>query len=313
MLKKIFGIFIFLLLFRNVYASEYTGEILNLEIGGRACGLGGAYCSILDGNALSSWWNPVNILQRQGVSVGAMKGKEFGLFDFNCFGAGITKRNWEIGNYPNVYIINNIAASILFGTIGMDSIPEFPDTLVTKPTGYFGASEQVVLFTLAFSIPQIKNSKVGLNVKYLRYDIFNTQANGIGLDFGANYRYKKMSTGIVIKNVGGTNIIWATNKQDKRPMSVIAGTNYRTKESLVALDLGYEYGSIIYRLGMEYTIWDLISIRMGINKGLAFGVGLKPDIPESWGATRIKGLTIDYAFTTKELGSVSHISMGLNF
>jgi hypothetical protein len=313
MFKKITGVFVFLLLFRDIYASEYTGEILNLEIGARACGLGGAYCSIVDGNAISSWWNPVNILQRQGVSVGAMKGKEFGLFDFNCFGAGITKKNWEIGNFPTVYVINNIAASILFGTIGLDSIPEFPDTLVSKPTGYFGASEQVVLLTLATSVTQIKNAKVGLNVKYLRYDIFNVQANGIGLDLGANYRYKRTSTGVVIKNLGGTNINWATNKQDKRPMSVIAGTNYRTKESLVALDLGYEYGSIIYKLGMEYTIWDLISIRMGISKGLAFGVGLKPEIPESWEATRIKGLTIDYAFTTKELGSVSHISMGLNF
>ena len=313
MFKRILAILVCLLMGCGVYASEYTGEILDLEIGARACGLGGAYSSIPDGNALSSWWNPVNILQKEGISLGAMKGREFGLFDFNCFGVGITKKNLEFGTYPSVYLIDNIAASILFGTIGLDSIPEFPDSLVAQPIGYFGASEQVVFLTVASSISKIKNAKVGLNIKYLRYDIYNCQANGIGMDLGANYKYNNTSMAIVVKNLGGTNINWQTNKQDKRPMSVVAGGTYRTGAYLVSVDLGYEYNSIVYKFGMEYTVWDLMSFRMGINKGLAFGVGLNPAIPKSWEVVKIKGLNIDYAFTTKELGSASRVSMGLNF
>lgn len=297
--------------------AEYTGEILNLEIGGRALGLAGAYTSITD-PAFASWWNPAGILQSKGTAVGAMRGREFGLFNFNCIGIGISQKDLKVGSSPNIYVINNVAAGLIFGTMGIDSIPELPDTLVSQPIGYFGANEQVILFTIAYSpeLPrEIKGkASLGANIKYLKYNIYNTQANGVGIDIGTNYKYKNLLIGAVIKDIGGTNIKWQTNKQDRRPTSVIIGAAYHMMDALLGVaDLGYEYNKPFYKVGFEYALWNLMALRMGIGKGISFGVGAKPQLPEQWTYGKLKNLNIDYAFSVKDLGAVSNISLTLSF
>lgn len=308
--------------------AEYAGEILDLEIGGRAVGLAGAYTSLSD-RAFANWWNPAGIVENGNASAGMTRGSEFGLFNFNCIGVGGAKKDLKIGILPG-YMIDNISTSLTFGTMGLDSIPQLPDTLVSQPVGYFGANEQVTIFTIASSMTSNSNSTeggytsegkeskekigVGVNIKYLQYNIYNTQASGIGIDVGANYKYKDLSIGAVVKDVGGTDIKWQTNKQDKRQTSIILGTAYRMMNSiLMAIDLGYQYNKPIYKFGIEYTAWNLLALRMGAGKGIAFGIGAKPPIPEKWTYGKLKNLNIDYAFSVKELGATSNISLSFIF
>lgn len=311
---------IMLLPFLYPYLSyaEYSAEILNLEVGGRACGLGGAYTPISD-RTFANWWNPAGILKEDGISAGAVKHGEFGLFDFNCLSIGISRKQLEFGSIANAYVIKNVAAGFTFGTMEIDSIPELPDTAVAQPIGYFGANEQVMLFTIASSIPVGKNFPgqiiTGINLKFLRYNIYNTQANGIGLDIGTNYkRNDNLTIGAMIKDLGGTSIKWETNKQDKRQTSIITGIAYQpTPPMLAVVDFGYEYGKVTLRCGAEYTIWDLIALRIGVGNGLSFGIGANPAIPTKWTNNKLKNLNVDYAYSMKELGTGSHLSIILSF
>jgi hypothetical protein len=261
------------------HAGWYGGELLSLNVGGRASGMGSAYTAVAD-DGFCPWLNPAGIKKNKGPWVVGMYSLIAELNEFNAVGIG----------YPGKRF--GYAISVI--TLGIDSIPELPDTLVTEPIGFFSDRELAALASCAYRW----NEKVqfGVNLKHISYRIYDTDAIGWGIDLGVTYRAKNISHGLVVKDIGGTRIRWDTGREDFRQTNVVLGTGFSYGDLLLSIDVGYEYG-FLYRIGTEYSFMDMLFLRVGLNESVTAGAGI-----------RIGNIDVDYAFSDRALGLTHQIS-----
>jgi hypothetical protein len=261
------------------HAGWYGGELLSLDVGGRASGMGSAYTAIAD-DGFCPWLNPAGIEKNKGPWVVAMYSLMAELNEFDAVGIG----------YPG----KRFGYAISVVSLGIDSIPEFPDTLVAEPIGFFSDRELAALASCAYRW----NEKVqfGVNLKHISYRIYDADAVGWGIDLGVTYRAKNVSHGLAVKDIGGTRIKWNTDHEDFRQTNVVLGTAFSYGNLLLSIDVGYEYG-FLYRIGTEYSLMNMLFLRIGLNESVTAGAGI-----------RIKNVDIDYAFSDRAFGLTHKIS-----
>ncbi|MBI4722860.1 MAG: PorV/PorQ family protein [Candidatus Stahlbacteria bacterium] len=264
------------------YAGWYGAELLSLGIGSRALSLGSAYTSIAD-DGFAGCWNPAGVIKNKNAWVAAMSAYLPELNKYNFIGIG----------YP----VKRMGFSLGIASLAIDSIPEFPDTLVPMPIGFFEDMELVGFLSCAYKYN--KNIEVGATIKHINCNLYNTQAIGWGMDIGICYHKENILLGLVIKDIGGTRIKWETRNSDFRQMNFLLGTAIDYKDFILSCDMGYEY-KLLYRLGIEYSIMDLLFLRAGLNENVTAGVGI-----------RVGSINIDYSYYTHNLGNAHQISASL--
>ena len=171
-----------------------------------------------------------------------------------------------------------------------------------EPVSTFNANYFFMSLSSGFTI--INDLDFGASIKYLYEGLLNNQANGIGFDFGLNYKtpVNGLTASTVIKNIGSMNAL--RNEETKLPADFRLGSSYQFGVESAKLDIitaaefqkYLDADDIHFNLGGDIVYDQLLALRAGYqtgyeSRGFTAGLGIM------WG-----GLRFDYAFMPFSLG-----------
>ncbi len=307
-----------------------SAQILKINVGPRAIGMGGAFTSIAD-DITSVYWNPS--------------------------GTANIQSNEVYFNHSNLYMdISNDFAAISTNVSGFGSIGAFVSVLsvdemlvrtVEQPegTGEFFDYGSIVV-GLNYSRFLTENFSIGFNAKYINESIWNMSATGFAIDVGTLYKIPVLNelriaasvsnfgtkmqlagrdvTEIVPAGAGGGNFVNSNLELDKFDLPLLFRFGISadvikegTSRLTAAVDAIHPNDHTEYiNSGLEYAWNEIIFIRAGYNslfekdseKGLTFGFGLNYRIVD---LIKVK---LDYAYQDfGRLTEVHYFSVGVNF
>jgi len=297
--------------FAQTEIGKYAGEFLSLGVGGRALGMGGANVAVAE-DVTSGYWNPAGLARLNYPQISLMHEEHFGsLVNYN-YGAVAIPYGKDMS-----FGISAIRLSI-------DGIPDTRDALIDRQTGQqisdptnvnwgldytkiteFSNTDWAFFFT--FAKKQSDNFFWGANVKFIRRDIAEFSATGIGFDVGAIYiPYENFTIGANLMDVTTTLLAWDTGRNELISPTAKLGTAYKMYilggRFTPALDFdvrfenrqssaNFNVGPVSFdaRFGLEYSYKDIIAVRGGYNDVKQFTVGAGVKLPK---------LNIDYTFAT---------------
>jgi opacity protein-like surface antigen len=334
-LKSIIFLTIAAALFFAAYAQTLktgttSAQILKINVGPRAIGMGGAFTAIAD-DITSMYWNPS--------------------------GTANIQSNEAYFNHTNLYLdIKNDFAAIAtteggFGTIGafvsVLSVDEMIVRTTDQPEGtgeYFDYGSIVV--GLNYSRFLTENFSIGFNAKYINESIWHMSATGFALDVGTLYKIPVLNELRIAASVsnfgtkmqmagrdatqtlpsgsGGENLVNANLEMDKFDLPLLFRfglsadvVKEETSRLTAAIDAIHPNDNSEYlNSGLEYAWNEIILLRVGYNslfeegseKGLTAGIGINYRIVDM---VRIK---LDYAYHDfGRLKDVHYFSVGVNF
>jgi opacity protein-like surface antigen len=314
-------------------AGTTAAGFLNIDVGARAIGMGGAFVSMAN-DATAMYWNPAGIARSSGLQ------------------ANFTHMRWIADitfNYASIIVPFDI-----FGSIGLNATFVTSDpmerTTVYSPMGtgeMFDVGSYA--FGLGYAVNLTDRFSIGFNFKYIQENIYHSSASGFAFDFGTlfttwlndmvigmsitNYGTKMQMEGqdMLIqadpdKSVNGNNqninAYLATEQYDLPlmfrvgvSMDVLKGAmDSNLNLSLDALHPNDDVESL--NAGAEYIYHNLITLRGGYHSlfardsetGFTLGLGLNMNLFENF------ILNIDYAYMDfNRLDNTQMITLNLKF
>lgn len=339
-----------LLIPAEVPATRYAGEFLEIGVGGRALGMGGAYCALAE-DPSSFYWNPAGLARVPRLSVWGMYANQFGdlgdpLAQHSVLGV--------------VFPFSEAALGVHWVRLAVDDIPIFPDysedagysfeerkqLINGVPQGFFNDSEDALFISFArmnkfnldfgwsfFVLPL--EVPLGINLKMIRQKLYTSEAFGIGADAGIQLRFSlldmfgkpfigQVAIGVTYQDFSKTGIDWGGGNTDVITQNLRVGLAYHQPIPALKSEFNVERVSNTRypydgRLGLEY-IWNkTLAFRFGFTR-LDWGElvsGLWGDIDfGTWTAgagIHLWRITCDYAFLKAELGNVHRLSLNYEF
>ena len=310
----------------GISKAKYGSESLNFGIGGRALGLGGAYCALAQ-DVTAIYWNPAGLARLEFPQGMLMHASVFsGEVNFNFAGFAL-----PLGP----------ARTIGFGLVrvGVDDIPV---TALTNPAFKLGElfvndrgetvvntayvarqiSDAEYAFYLSYAIKRTERWSYGGNVKVIHKGIGDHSAWGLGFDLSAMWNPTgSLLVGANFNDVTSTILAWDTGRKELLVPALRLGAAYPLALRLLngqiapAVDLelhfeGRDYAaqaalgpvSIDTHFGLEYQFKEMLAVRAGSDVGnFAAGVGI-----------RLARVQIDYAFLRhQDLDNTHRISARL--
>lgn len=211
--------------FLNAQKRIYVNEYMNIGVGARALGMGGA-TSASSSDVYSGFWNPAGLMQIDNdYQVGFMHSEYF---------AGIFK--YDYGAIAMPLKSKSRVLGISFIRFATDNIPYTLDYI--QPDGSFddsklkgfSAGDYAFTFSYAQKIPIFKNTPElittgGANAKVI-YRNVGSMANawGFGLDLGFQTYFKSWRFGLMMKDITTTYTAWSFNLTEKEK-EIFAATN----------------------------------------------------------------------------------------
>ena len=320
----------------NTKVGTTAANFLQLEIGARAIGLGGAYVA-LSNDATGLFWNSAGIgLVDNGNAV----------YQFGSRYADITHH--YVGLVYSLGSDDKIGVMVNYVDIGDMEI-----TTLNDPDGtgqYFSASD--LALGLSYARQLTDHVYVGVIFKYIQENIWMETASGFAIDMGAIYKIEEsgISVGMNLANFGpdmsindAPNLEFYKEKVDGYPGSPTPKSVYATKTFPLPLvfSMGFAMNFIgrntivlpssahelmlsisandsfdaPFRgnVGLEYTWQNTLSFRSGYHIGydtkdlsLGFGLNLK--------SFTTLDITLDYVWNNYgDLGAINVFSLGMNF
>lgn len=301
-------------LFGQTKVGSTAAPFLNIGVGPRASAMGGAF--VATANDVSSlYWNPAGA-SRVGTSEA--------MFTHLSWFADINY-NWA-GSMLSLEDMGMVGLSVGYLDYG-----DLEVTTLREPDGtgeFFTPHDMYIALTYAYNLTD--RFSVGANLKYINQKIWNTSANGLAVDLGVLFL-----SDIYGLRIGAAITNFGTDMQlDGKDLYVqhdINGQIYGNNDQILAklvtdsypLPLTFKVGLAMdvidipdhkltfavdayhpndnaesLNLGMEYTIFDILSLRGGYKslyldnseEGLTLGIGLRYDITPTF------GLVFDYAY-----------------
>jgi hypothetical protein len=286
-----------------LHAERYAGEFLNIPVGAKAYGMGGAFGPVAD-DASAIFWNPAGLAQIARPQVMVTHTALFG---------GLAAHDYLGLVVPG--LAPRLALGVAWIRFAVDDIPRFSHTVGTPPQGSFGDNENAIFLTAASArkvhvVRQAIDVGFGGSVKAIYDKLDDRQATGLGLDLGLLLRHQPRHDGtlclsLIADDIGGTAISWNTVRRTKdvRSPTYRIGTAYtqRIDRLRLAATLSFETASdalLRNRFGAELAYRRLLSFRAGNDgQGATVGAGLS-----FW------RLTLDYGFNKHELGNSHRVS-----
>ncbi len=337
-MKKLLSVFYLTIaaaLFFGAYAQTTktgttSGQILKLNVGPRAIGMGGAFTSVAN-DITSFYWNP---------SGSASIESNEAYFNHNSLYLDL--------NYDYAAVASNISG---FGTVGaFVSVLSSEDMLVRtveqpEGTGEFFNYGSIVV-GLNYSRFLTENFSIGFNAKYINESIWHMSATGFAVDVGTLYKIQVLNELRIAASVsnfgtkmqmsgrdatvnfpagsGGDNLVNADLEMDKFDLPLLFRfgisadvVKENTSRLTLAVDAIHPNDHTEYlNTGLEYAWNEIIYFRAGYNslferdseKGLTLGFGLNYRIVDM---IKVK---LDYAYQDfGRLKDVQYFSIGVNF
>ncbi|MFQ5905336.1 MAG: UPF0164 family protein [bacterium] len=317
----------------GISAGRYAGDFLDIEVGGRALGMGGAFVALANDGS-GALFNPAGLAQVQRREISLMHTWLFtgmASHDFASFAAPVGE---------------GLGLGLSVVRLGVEGIPIFPELRGMpderrqdpqmrpdgEPEGYFGDEEYAGYVTVAkaigyelgkdiryVSIPVLVC--VGGNLKYVYQSLMDKTGTGIGIDFGTIVGLKLdnilnrpylgiLSLGISVMDVAGTKITWDhSGSADEIPANFRYGASYLHDvpslqgEVTLSLQVDTKYGQNI-SFGAEYMLLKRLAVRAGYTgSDLTLGAGVSGPYHS----------TLDYAFAKHEIDNTHRICLGVWF
>ncbi len=279
-----------------------TAAFLDIGVGARGLGMGGAYTALAD-DAHSVYWNPAGLARLEKREVAASH-SELG---------NSTRHDFLAYAHPTSRAVLAGAFTYLNqGTIaGRDALG--------RPTGGFDASDAAAAFAVGRKSDIVD---AGVSVKYLRSHIAGTEAQGFAMDAGLKRALPagsgRVVLGAALRNIG-PGLKYDRQRNDL-PLRAAVGAGYRFAggHALAAeLQNGPRGAGTQGGAGGELQAHEGVFLRLGWTsknaaaegagfdaaRGLTVGVGLKKE-----------RFAIDYAAQAAgELGSTHRFTLSARF
>ncbi len=256
-------------------------EQLLIPVGARSIATSGAFVSNMTGLE-SIYYNPGGLDLMNGTEA---------MFNYMNYVADINLSYFAIGTSLDIGSFALTYKTLEFGDIPVTTFESPDGTGQTYSPSYF-------VLGLSYSKALTDRVSAGVNFKLINESILNTNATGMAVDFGVQYRFKEnLSLGAVVKNIG-TNMAYAG--EDLKIKTSVPGSSLTsgngvyeadTEEfqipSYFELSLAYQlrfddYNGImlgttfrnnntledLMQFGMEYNFQDLLYLRGGYNMQL---------------------------------------------
>ena len=301
----------FSITFAQTEFGKYSGEFLSLGVGGRSLGMGGTGVAVAN-DVTAGYWNPAGLAKMDYPQISLMHEEHFG----------------SLVNYNYAAVAIPYGKDMSFGIsairLSIDGIPDTRDALIDRQTGQKISDPTNVNWGLDYTkITEFSNTDWafflsfakrlsddfywGANVKFIRRDIAEFGATGIGFDIGAIYMpYDNLTLGANIMDLTTTLLAWDHGRNELISPTAKIGAAYNLEilggrfTPAVDFDVRFEnrqyasnfnLGPVSFdaRFGMEYNYNNLIAIRGGYNDVKQFTVGAGVKLPK---------LNIDYTFAT---------------
>lgn len=300
-----------------------TGTFLQIPVGARGVGMGGAFSAVAD-DPTALYYNPAGITQIKGIGVNGSYSAMFAGINHNfaavSFEVGGSNR---LGIHANTLSSGDIPVTTLFDQEGTG--------------GFYSATDLSMGVTFAQQVTD--QFSYGATAKLVSMSIADVSATGVAFDFGTMYDpdFLGLRIAFAVNNLsapvtydgpdlvqrGETDQTTGNREADKKiiassvslPLIFRAGLSANLMESSEDHDLiaATEFSTASNApehlgIGVEYSWNDLVSARVGYQLGsadafgLSGGLGLKYESGLFWGA-------LDYAVRPhKTLGLVNTIS-----
>ncbi|MDD5087488.1 MAG: hypothetical protein PHI18_01650 [bacterium] len=318
-----------------VHAAKYAGEFLDIGVGARAVGLGGAMAAHAQ-SGLDFYWNPAAIgyvgsLEAQGMYADLWDG----LANYSVAGLTLPASGAVLGvNYirlsvPDIQEHPNYADArnrVIDGDTL--SIQEYLLATGANPRGLFSDNESALFLTFSklnritldfgwayFQIPL--EIPVGASVKFINQSLAGASGSGVGADFGMQIRTgmqdliaerwkATLAWGFNYQDATRTAVDWGENNQDAIPPNFRHGFAFiqklpgKASRFLVSWDTEDRWKRT-HHFGAEYQLEGVLALRGGLwDDEWTAGAGLS-----IWRAT------VDYAYLARELGNTHRVSLSL--
>jgi hypothetical protein len=300
--------------------SGVSGSFVDLGFGTKAAGMGKAFVGQAD-DANSVFWNPSGLLSSKKIKVDFNYLNQLQIVPFSSLAASIPigKRN---------------AVGVGFVYSGDAALKEF--SLIAGYAHKFGRLSLGVNFKYRYASFGNNSFNSG---DYIVFDpseitagnqnkIYGT-GNGFGLDLGVKYRISKvLNVGLVLRDIFAP---FSWNSQNDNPLKPARGSYSESMpfKSVIGISLrpsdefiinsDYQPSILndefnIIRFGAEYTVFRLVSFRVGSEQIInslkdekySFGLGFAYNI----GSIKILA---NYAYVLEQLANTSRFSIGFNF
>lgn len=317
-------------------AGRYAGDFMMIGAGTRSLGMGGAFAALAN-DCSAIYWNPGGISQIRESEVSAMHAFLYnGLASYDNVGycqplpngvtIGLNLTRLTISNIPvfdERYLIGtNVDQRINNSVYQLSGIPD--DKFSSHDDLYQFAFAKHLHYDLNmgwlfFAVPL--DFHMGGGVKYIRRELLDNQATGIGLDFGFKVKTDlgilfdweelgKLDFGMNFQDISGTDISWDTQTDHvdqalfntKIGLAVTQPFPALESNLTVAYDYDYVYDGTSH-YGVEWAYKDFGAVRAGYyDKNLTCGATVK-----------VYGVGIDYALVTNPVGITNRIGLRVNF
>ncbi len=313
-------------------SSRYAGSFLELGIGARALGMGGAQVA-LSNDATGFYWNPAGLAFLPNIQAATMYARLFNTLETQSYGS------------IAIPIFGGATVSLAWMRLAVDDIPVYnyednqainayqrihglAEPLTGEPGSFFSSADDAYIISFAKYVPwnldlgwQYFEIPIdvgfGFNLKMIRQKLFENTGSGVGLDAGMIVRiglneifsdphYGDLAFGINVQDFANTQISWNTDSRHKDRIarnfkygfSYIQPLSALNSQFTFSFDLNSRYtGSI--NLGMEYLYNSRFAVRFGTNAGfVTAGAGIY-----------LWKFHLDYAFQSHDLGNSHRVSL----
>ena len=270
-----------------------TRSVFTLGAGSRAIGMGGAFSAIAS-DASALYYNPA-AMKINGAPT--LMANHISLF------SGFTDASYDYLGlvWPTLGAGSFGVGLLTTGTDGIQGYDEF-----SRPTGELSYRESQGIVSYAFDVPWQFGGiwSVGTSIKILNQRVGDYSDTGTGLDLGLLYRVKYIDGlcfGVNLQDIVGakTKLVSAS---DEVYRTMMFGLGYmrafgESSKLTVSVQMDMpEKADNDLRFGAEYTIRDMVSIRMGYDsESFTAGIGF------TW-----RGYALDYGYFSREEAGSSH-------
>lgn len=329
MMVKRFSLFVLMLLVisgQQLISAEtglrkYAGEFMSIDVSARAQAMGGAFSSLSD-DVYATFYNPAGLVQIRSTQIGFTHTQQF-----------LSSVNYDYIGFTHP-LSSNKAIGFSLIRLGVDNIPDSRQAAILEngqlvgidesQLKNFNSSDYVFFFSLGHHLSE--HIMWGFNAKFVRRNLAEHSANGLGFDAGLLYAFNyKWRFSAVVRNVTTTLIAWDTGEKELVSPTMRFGTSYQIllpglssyfipvvdlvvltqgAPHLTSNSLGSDY--ISGALGGEFVVKERLFLRGGYDElqRLNFGIGVK-----------IPHVVVDYSFTNydQELGNAHRIGLIVDF
>ncbi len=301
--------------------AKYAGEFLAIGVGGRALGLGGAY-SALSNDVTAAYWNPAALSLLSYPQLSLMHDERFaGLenYDYGGFALPINATSTLAVSVIRLGEDNIANTQNAWVDLNHDGIPESDEIDLSK-ISFFNAADWA--FYVSYAKRVSDDFSYGANIKFIRRDMDNMSATGIGFDAAFLYRaLDNLHVAVNVQDITTTLIAWNSGTNELISPTVKLGTAYTLKafdgEFAPALDVDLRFEnrqlaanahlgrvSFDFHEGLEYDYRHLIAVRVGHGDIGPINLGAGIHLPK---------FDIDYSFqkfdAIDQLGNTHRISI----